>query len=403
MTSTVTRPLAELVAEFYETTGEYDPTELYARLLTEEPVHRTVYGFLVLSRHADAVALLKSNKALRTAPPLAHEGSPEDRLNKHFLSRKESPDHERLRGLVQHAFSPRAVKAYTGQIRDAVADCVQKAAQTGEFDMAADLARPLPLAILCRVFGIPAEEHDALSEALSHLILAYRPAGAAEGTAELADASAQHVMDRIAELMARRRRAPGDDLLSSMLAAQSSGVEVSDDEIISVVGHLLQAGTQTTRILLTNGLLTLTRHPEQLARLRADRSLIGSAVEECLRFISPARTLAQRVAVDDIELPSGAIGKGERLTVWVGAANRDPAVFADPDTFDITRSPNPHLTFSTGLHFCLGTNLARLEGQVALSSLLDLLTDIEPIESEIVWGMEAPLRPLIASLPVRCR
>lgn len=403
MTSTMTRPLAELVADFYESTGEFDPTDLYGRLLAEEPLHRSVYGFYVLSRYADAVAVLKGNNAIRTPPPLSHEGSPEDRLNQHFLSRKESPEHERLRGLVQHAFSPRSVKVYTDQIRAAVEDCVADAADSGTFDMATDLARPLPLAILCRTFDIPVEERDELSDALSRLILAYRPAGAPPGTAELADESAQLVIDRLGELIARRRREPGHDLLSEMLRAQDDGADVSDDEIISIVGHLLQAGTQTTRILLTNGLLTLTRHPGQLARVRADRSLLPSAIEECLRYIAPARTLAQRVAIDDIGLPSGTIAKGERLTVWVGASNRDPAVFDHPNTFDIDRSPNPHLTFSTGLHFCLGTNLARLEGRVALSALLDLLPHIEPVEAEITYGMEAPLRPLITSLPVRCR
>lgn len=402
LTSTVARPLADLVADFYETAGEFDPADLYARLLAEEPLHRSVYGFYVLSRYADAVALLKGDSAIRTPPPLSHEGSPEDRLNKHFLSRKESPEHERLRGLVQHAFSPRSVRIYADQIRAAVSDCVEKASAMGTFDAATDLARPLPLAILCRIFDIPLEERDDLSDALSRLILAYRPAGAPEGTAELADDSAQHVIDRLSELIARRRRDPGEDLLSSMLAAQANGADVTDDEIIGIVGHLLQAGTQTTRILITNGLLTLTRHPDQLARLRADRSLLPTAVEECLRYITPARTLAQRVAIDDIDLPSGRIAKGERLTVWVGASNRDPAVFDRPNTFDVARSPNPHLTFSTGLHFCLGTNLARLEGQVVLGTLLDLLPHIEPVEERITYGMEAPLRPLITSLPVRC-
>jgi cytochrome P450 len=403
LTSITTRSLADEVAEFYQTAGEFDPTELYARLLAEEPLHRTVFGFYVVSRHADAITVLKGNNAIRTPPPLSHDGSPEDRLNKHFLSRKESPEHERLRGLVQAAFSPRSVKIYTDQIRAAVTDCVTRAGGDGTFDMATDLARPLPLAILCRIFDIPEGERDELSDALSRLILAYRPAGAAAGTAELADASAQLVIDRLGDLIARRRREPGEDLLSSMLRAQADGADVSDDEIISIVGHLLQAGTQTTRILLTNGLLTLTRHPDQLARLRADRALLPSAVEECLRYVTPARTLAQRVAIADIELPSGVIRKDERLTVWVGAANRDPAVFADPNVFHIERSPNPHLTFSTGLHFCLGANLARLEGRVALGALLDLIDDIEPVESAITYGMEAPLRPLITSMPVRCR
>ena len=401
MTAVTTQSLADEVAEFYRTVGEFDPTELYARLLTEEPLHRSVFGFFVVSRYADAVSVLKGNNAIRTPPPLSHDGSPEDRLNKHFLSRKESPEHERLRGLVQYAFSPRNVKVYTEQIRAAVGDCIVRAGGTGTFDMATDLARPLPLAILCRIFDIPENERDELSDALSRLILAYRPAGAAEGTAEMADASAQLVLDRLGDLIGRRRREPGEDLLSSMLRAQSDGAEVSDEEIISIVGHLLQAGTQTTRILLTNGLLTLSRHPEQLARLRAERTLVPSAVEECLRYITPARTLAQRVAIADIELPSGVIGQGERLTVWVGAANRDPAMFANPNVFDIERSPNPHLSFSTGLHFCLGTNLARLEGRVALDALLDIAHDIEPVESAITYGMEAPLRPLITSLPVK--
>jgi cytochrome P450 len=208
--------------------------------------------------------------------------------------------------------------------------------------------------------------------------------------------------DRIRAMMEHRRHHLGDDLLSVMLKAQADGAEISDPEILSIVAHLLQAGTQTTRILLTNGLLTLLQHPAQLARLRADDTLIKPAVEECLRWITPARTLAQRLAVEDIELSGTVIPKGDELAVWVGAANRDPRVFTNPDTFDITRTPNPHLAFSTGTHYCLGVNLAKLEGNVVFRVLLDELPELEYSESELVWG-ESPMRPLITSMPVRVR
>lgn len=399
---TAAMSLAEEVEEFYNAPGDYDPTQLYARLLAEEPVHQTVFGFWVVAGYDDAVTVLKGDKAVRTPPPLSHEGSPEDELNRHFLSRKEAEEHDRLRGLVQRTFSPRSVRAFTDMIETTVRDVLTRAREEGSFDMAVDIARPLPLSLLCNIFDVPLEDRDSMSDALANLILAYRPAGAAEGAAELAEESAAHVIDRIQAMIARRRREPGDDLLSSLLRAQAEGAEVSDAEILSIVAHLLQAGTQTTRILLTNGLMTLLEHPEEYARLRADHGLIGSAVEECLRWITPARTLAQRVAIDDIEVGGRVIPKGDQLTVWAGSANRDPKVFDNPNTFDVSRSPNPHLAFSSGTHYCLGVNLAKLEGNVVLRTILETLPDLAFDRSRLVWG-ESPMRPLITSMPVEVR
>jgi cytochrome P450 len=395
-----TKPLAEEVADFYGATGEADPTHLYHRLLSEEPVHKTVFGFWIVASYEDAVTVLKGDKTVRTPPPLAHEGSAEDELNKHFLSRKEEPDHSRLRSIVQRTFSPRSVQAFAGTIEDTVRNVIRRARETGEFDMARDIARPLPLSLLCTIFDVPLEHRDAMSDALANLILAYRPAGAAEGAAQLAEDSAALVTERIQSMMETRRKAPGDDLLSTMLKAQSDGAEISDQEILSIVAHLLQAGTQTTRILLTNGLLTLLQHPDEFARLRANRELVKPAVEECLRWITPARTLAQRVTIEDLPVGDVVIPRGDELTVWVGAANRDPRVFEAPDTFDVSRAPNPHLAFSTGTHYCLGVNLAKLEGNLVLSVLLDELADLKFSEDELVWG-ESPMRPLITSMPLR--
>lgn len=399
---TEAQPLAAAVEEFYLATGDADPTTLYQRLLREEPVHRTVFGFWVVASYAGALTVLKGDKTLRTPPPLATPDSPEDVLNRHFLSRKEEPDHTRLRTIVQKTFSPRSVKAFTGLIEDTVRQVVRQARETGEFDMAQDIARPLPLTLLCNIFDVPLEYREEMSDGLANLILAYRPAGAHEDAAEVAEESATVVTGHIQAMMERRRREPGDDLLSTMLRAQADGAEISDPEILSITAHLLQAGTQTTRILLTNGLMTLLQHPDQLARVRADRSLVKPAVEECLRWITPARTLAQRVTVDDLDVGGTVIPRGDELAVWVGAANRDPEVFEDPDTFDVGRTPNPHLAFSTGTHFCLGVNLAKLEGNVVFEVLLDELPELELDEGGITWG-ESPMRPLITSLPLRVR
>jgi cytochrome P450 len=395
-------PLADEVAEFYNATGDADPTRLYQRLLAEEPVHKTCFGFWIVADYAGALTVLKGDKTIRTAPPLAHDGSPEDELNRHFLSRKEEPDHSRLRGIVQRTFSPRSVRPFAELIEDTVREVIRRARETGEFDMARDIARPLPMALLCTIFDVPLEHRDAMGDALANLILAYRPAGSPEGAAQLAEDSAELVTEKIRAMMDDRRRNHGDDLLSVMLKAQADGAEISDPEILSIVAHLLQAGTQTTRILLTNGLMTLLQHPDQLARLRADPDLIKPAVEECLRWITPARTLAQRVATADIKVGNAVIPAGDELAVWVGAANRDPQVFENPDVFDIGRTPNPHLAFSTGTHYCLGVNLARLEGTMVLRILLDELPELEFSEHELVWG-ESPMRPLITSMPVRVR
>jgi pimeloyl-[acyl-carrier protein] synthase len=189
-------------------------------------------------------------------------------------------------------------------------------------------------------------------------------------------------------------------LLSVVLSATDGVEPATDEEILGVVAQLLQAGTTTTEVLLTQGLRALVRHPEQVARLRAEPALLNWAVEECLRYITPIRTMANRVATANLPLVDGVIPVGEELTVWIGTANRDPAVFADPDTLEITRSPNPHLAFSTGSHFCLGAHLARLEARVALGELIFSLPDLDIDEQRIVWGT-SPLRPKIESMPVR--
>ena len=200
-------------------------------------------------------------------------------------------------------------------------------------------------------------------------------------------------------MIADRRRTPGADLLSNVLSARDDATPVADEELVSVVGQLLHAGTQTTEVLLTQGLPRLLQHPRQLALLRAEPALISTAVDECLRYLSPIRTMAQRVTEADIAVGEATLPKGDELAIWFGAANRDPRVFENADTFDIRRNPNPHLAFSTGAHFCLGAHLARLEATIALGTLVHDLPTLALVPGGVEYG-ESSLRPKLTKLEV---
>jgi pimeloyl-[acyl-carrier protein] synthase len=400
--STDTRgiPLDNEIAAFYDSDSSVDPSLLYQRLLREAPVHRSAFGFWIIANYADASSILKSGLTARIPPPQSTEGSAMQRLNRGFLTRLDSPDHGRMRGLFRKAFSPREVSHYEDLVRTVVRQCIDKARSAGGFDVVKELADPLPAAMMNHLFAIPADDQADLASWLSTQSLANSPVGAPPWAGPTAEVASARLTEYLRDIIAKRRREPGADLLSVVLSATDGVEPATDEEILGVVAQLLQAGTTTTEVLLTQGLRALVRHPEQVARLRAEPALLNWAVEECLRYITPIRTMANRVATANLPLVDGVIPVGEELTVWIGTANRDPAVFADPDTLEITRSPNPHLAFSTGSHFCLGAHLARLEARVALGELIFSLPDLDIDEQRIVWGT-SPLRPKIESMPVR--
>ncbi|KUN81600.1 cytochrome P450 [Streptomyces bungoensis] len=285
------------------------------------------------------------------------------------------PEHRKLRTLVSQAFTPRVVHGLEPRIKDVCARLLDGAADRDRFDLVDTLAYPLPIIVIAELLGIPADDHKLFQEWASTLF----------GGDQLGDSLDMADLERALEAIAptvremngyvldhiRRRRArPGDDLTSRLLAAEVDGTRLADEEIVGFVALLLVAGHITTTALLGNAVVTFDRHPGTLPALREDPGRVPDAVEEVLRWLPPFPELGRRttrpVVLGGHEIPADTL-----LMVHLGAANRDPSRFTDPDVFDVARSPNPHLTFGHGIHFCFGAPLARLEARIALHMLME--------------------------------
>lgn len=299
------------------------------------------------------------------------------------------PRHTTLRALVSQAFTPRSVAALEPRIREITRGLLDRVTAAGAMDLAADFAVPLPMTVIAELLGVPAEDRphylrwsDAILN-MSHTIPGN--SGAASDAAQAAGAAfraATAEMDvYLAGCLRGRRSAPCDDLLTRLARAEVEGERLSHEEILGFFQLLLVAGQETTTNLINNAVLCLAEFPDEMARLRADPTLIPSAIEEVLRFRSPVQWMF-RVVEGAVELGGESIPPWSIVLPLIGSANRDPAVFPDPERFDVTRSPNPHLAFGHGVHFCLGAALARLEARVALEELLRCADDIAVVGNE---------------------
>jgi cytochrome P450 len=279
------------------------------------------------------------------------------------------PDHTRLRNLVQQVFTPRVVERLRPRVQELVDGCLDRAAARGGMDVVADLAYPLPVTVIADLLGIPAEERPGFRELSDRLV-----GGLDEGLHDQLNAEAaaarDELMGYLESIVVRRRRQPGDDLISGLIRVGDEEEDrLSGPDLLSMCVLLLVAGHETSVSLIGNGVLTLLRHPEQLRRLRDEAAPIETAVEELLRFESPIQ-MTGRIASADVELGGQTVRRGQMVTLLLGAANRDPRTFAAPASLDLGRAPNSHLAFGRGIHFCLGAPLARLEAQVAIATLV---------------------------------
>ncbi len=280
----------------------------------------------------------------------------------------DEPEHKRLRNLVNDIFTPRAVQAWHDRIVEVIEAQLDKI-EGPEFDLIADYAGPVPTVVIAEMMGIPADRH-ADFKAWSDTVVqsSFNPAPTEQDLAESVAARDKLVAFFLEQIEARRAR-PGPDVISQMLAAEFDGQRLSDRDIVNQCNLLLVAGNVTTTDMIGNGVKALLAHPEQLAKLRANPDLIGATVEEVLRYDSPV-TNSGRISHDDIEIAGCPIRRGESLNVSLAAANRDPAVYDNPDQFDIERKQIPHQAFGGGRHHCLGASLARLEGGEAILRLV---------------------------------
>jgi cytochrome P450 len=282
-------------------------------------------------------------------------------------------DHQRLRRLVTKAFTPRAIAVLVPRINEIIDATLTAAEERGSIDIAEDLAYPLPVTIISEWLGVPAADSSLLRTWSSLLTRTFDFDVAAEERGQIEQAS-KEFDEYFRDLIAYRRRNPADDLLSRLVQVQEQGSSLSPDELLSTVGTLLVAGHETTTNLISNGVLALLRNPDELARLRAEPKLSAAAVEETLRYDPPVQ-LVWRVAKQPTTLRGLTVGSGEWILVLVGAANRDPAKYTDPDVFQLTRPKSDHLGFSLGPHYCIGASLARLEGSLVFDAVARRLSN----------------------------
>jgi cytochrome P450 len=348
-----------------------DPYPTYARLRREAPVQwHDGQGLWLVSRHADVDRILRDRRFGRVFTPRepADRFAPWNLVNAHAMLELEPPDHTRLRKLVAHEFTPRFTEGLRPWVRALVAELLDDLEQHDEPDLITGLAEPLPVAVIAQLLGFPAADRHRLRPWSAAIVALYEldpPAGAEER----AIAAAAEFADYLRELVARRRREPGRDLLSALAVLSLEGDRLSEDELIATAVLLLNAGHEASVNVLGNGVLALLHHPAQLARLAGDPALLPSAVEEAIRYDTPL-SLFQRTAFADADVGGARIASGQRVGLLLGSANRDGAVFADADAFDVARRPNPHVGFGAGIHYCLGAPLARVELQEALGGLL---------------------------------
>ncbi|MAG30108.1 MAG: cytochrome P450 [Deltaproteobacteria bacterium] len=302
------------------------------------------------------------------------------------------PAHDRLRGLVNRAFTPRQVAAFRPTTERIAAQLADDVAERGEVDLYESFAQRLPLQVICSMLDIPDVDFEAVGQWTADLGLATGYPTLEER--QKIDCAMVTFRDYAKQLIAERRRAPGEDLLSVLIAIEEGGDHLSTDELTAMVVQMLYAGHETTRNLIGNGLFCLLEHPAELARLRADRSLLVSAVEEMLRY-EPPIIFVSRVVLEDLKLAGIEFPAGHMIHLALVSANRDPEIFEDPNRFDPGRTDNRHLSFAFGNHFCLGASVARMEGQVAFTALLDRFADIRFASREKpVFAQDRALRTL---------
>jgi hypothetical protein len=353
-----------------------DPYPYYHRLRETDPVHRSPLGFFVASRHADVSHILRDKRfgkdfvgrmTRRFGKEVMEE--PVYRSMRHWMLQQDPPDHTRLRGLVVKAFTARRVEDMRPRIQEIVDATLDRVAERGHMDLIADFAFRLPVTVICEMLGIPKEEHEVFHMGARSGGRLLDPVPLSRAEIDEANAGSLVQAEYFRSLFELRRRQPGEDLTSQLVQAEEEGSKLSNEELTANIILLFGAGHETTVNLIGNGLLALARNPDQLRLLQSDPSLIVNAIEEFLRYDSSVQ-LTGRTALEDVEVGGIAVAKGDSVLCLLGAANRDPAVYPDPDRLDITRANIRPLSFGGGIHFCLGAQLARIEGEVAISTLL---------------------------------
>jgi cytochrome P450 len=353
-----------------------NPYPWFDKLRSTQPVYfvESMGGWL-LTRYDDVAAAFRHPKlssAGRNEMLKRKVSDPAMRaaLQSEAMVFTDPPAHTRMRTLINKAFTPRAVDQMADRIRRAVDDFLTSAEPRGSLDVIHDLAFPLPMLVISEMLGVPHEDRTQVKhwcDGMAQLVNAV--GGLSEDQVRAGVATRREFVEYFRGLVNARRKQPRQDLLTALMQAEEAGDRLSEAELFSNCLMLIFAGHETTTNLIGNATLALLQHPQQLQALRSNPALMANAIEESLRYESPAQA-TMRTAIEDVPLGGKTIGKGQPVWLLVGAANRDPAQFPNPDRFDITRKEIKHLAFGAGIHFCLGAPLARLEGQIALAAML---------------------------------
>jgi cytochrome P450 len=369
--------------------------------------------YWILTRYADIASMIQSEH-LSSNRIAAHAGRMPNAAKEHFrpffqavsswMLMIDPPDHTRLRGLVNEAFTPRVVENMRALIQDLVNNMLSAKKEQGRMDILTDLANPLPATVIAEMLGVPATDQRQFKEWSDDIAVALSgidTGGTKEelfALYELAQKSLLALSAYFKERVVELRLRPRENLLSAMAQAEEQGDRLTEHELFANCVLLMIAGHETTTNLIGNGILALLQNPGQREALSSNPDLIGSAVEELLRYDSPVQKMG-RIALADIQIAGKQIEKGQLVCFSFAAGNRDPEQFEFPEQLDITRKPNRHLAFGHGLHYCVGAALARLEGQIAVNSVLRSLPGLELATDNLEWYRNFTLRGL-KSLPV---
>lgn len=371
-----------------------DPYSQYKALRESDPIHfNEARGGWMLTRYNDMVPVLRNDEdfsADRAGPEIQGE------VPKSMLG-SDPPDHTRLRTLVNKAFTPRSIRQLSGRIQELVDGLLDDVADRGEMEAITDFAYPLPITVIAEMLGVPAQDRDFFRDASQKIAVALGPIEDMQVALRALEGRNQ-LVEYFNELIPKRKADPRDDLLTALLAVEDDGDVLSHGELLAMLLLLLVAGHETTVNLIGNGLLALLRHPDQFERLRTEEGIGRHAIEELLRYDSPVQ-MTGRIAKRDVVIGGQPVKAGQFVSTIVASANRDPEAFEDPDTLNLTREPCNHLSFSAGIHFCLGAQLARLEGQIALTTAVRRFPQMQLASEDLTWR-PAPILRGLEALPV---
>jgi cytochrome P450 len=387
-----------------------DPYAYYGRLRDEDPVHwNDTYGLWVVTRHDDVTWMTRHNELFSSAvfrndPRPAYPAIDESDLGlyeyvKNYQAdqfiQHDRPEHLDMRKIVHGYFTPKAMESWRPFVVNAVKELLDAAEEKGSMDVMRDLATPLPVLVIAQMMGVPAEDRPYVRQLAEKLL--YIGRGEHDRMPILTDGM-KGMVEYVSPLVDERIAKPGDDFISVLASGEKNGVFTRHQVLVNT-SLLLLAGHETTINLICNGTLSFIQHPDQWALYKEDPAGRAKwATEECLRYDAPVKSI-QRLASQDLEMRDKVMRKDDRIRWFISSANRDPNVFADPEKFDITRQPNPHVAFGNGVHHCLGATLARVEGQEVFKALAERFPDLEVATGELEYQPSVTFRSL-KSLPV---